>query len=52
MTPLSFLQEYKKRNLFGLWSIYIWWMDDMFCVTHGVGVSMYMLVYVISIMGA
>jgi hypothetical protein len=52
MIPLSFLQEYKKRNLFGLWSIYIWWMDDMFCVTHGVGVSMYMLVYVISIMGA
>jgi hypothetical protein len=52
MTPLSFLQEYKKRNLFELWSIYFWWMDGMFCVTPGVGVSMYMWVYVISIMEA
>jgi hypothetical protein len=49
MTPLL-LQE--KRNLFGLWSIYFWWMDGMFCVTPGVGVSMYMWVYVISIMEA
>jgi hypothetical protein len=53
MTPRSLLfKEYKKRNLFELWSIYFWWMDDMFCVTPGVGVSMYMWVYVISIMEA
>jgi hypothetical protein len=51
MTPLL-LQDYKKRNLFGLWSIYFWWMDGMFCVTPSVGVSMYMWVYVISIMEA
>jgi hypothetical protein len=50
--PSLILQEYKKRNLFGLWSIYFWWMDGMFCVTPGVGVSMYMWVYVISIMEA
>jgi hypothetical protein len=46
------LQEYKKRNLFELWSIYFWWMDSMFCVTFGVGVSIYMWVYVISMMEA
>jgi hypothetical protein len=46
------LQDYKKRNIFGLWSIYFWWMDDMFCVTPGVGVSMCMWVYMISIMEA
>jgi hypothetical protein len=51
MTPLL-LQEYKKRNPFWLWSVYLWWIDGMFCVTPGVGVSMYMGVYVISIMGA
>jgi hypothetical protein len=39
------MQDYKKRNLFGLWSIY-------FCVTPGVEVSMYMWMYVISIMEA
>jgi hypothetical protein len=51
MTPLL-LQEYKKRNLFVTWSIYFWWMDGMFCVTPGVGVNMYMSVYVISIIEA
>jgi hypothetical protein len=39
--PSLLLQEYKKRNLFELWSIYFWWMDGMFCITPGVGVSMY-----------
>jgi hypothetical protein len=38
--PSLLLQEYKKRNLFELWSIYFLWMDGMFCVTPGVGVSM------------
>jgi hypothetical protein len=32
-------QDYKKKNLFGPWSIYFWWMDGMFCVIPGVGVS-------------
>jgi hypothetical protein len=50
--PSLLLQDYKKRNLFELWSIYFWWMDGMFCVTLGVGVSMYMWVYMISIMEA
>jgi hypothetical protein len=50
--PSLLLQEYKKRDLFELWSIYFWWMDGMFCVTPGVGVSMYMWVYMISIMEA
>jgi hypothetical protein len=50
--PSLLLQDYKKRNLFELWSIYFWWVDGMFCVTPGVGVSMYMWVYVISIMEA
>jgi hypothetical protein len=50
--PSLLLQDYKKRNLFELWSISFWWMDGMFCVTPGVGVSMYMWVYVISIMEA
>jgi hypothetical protein len=50
--PSLLLQYYKKRNLFGLWSFYFWWMDDMFCVTTGVGISMYMWAYVISIMEA
>jgi hypothetical protein len=50
--PSLLLQDHRKRNLFELWSIYFWWMDGMFCVTPGVGVSMYMWVYVISIMGA
>jgi hypothetical protein len=50
--PLSPFARSQKRNLFVLWSIYFWWMDDMFCVTPGVGVSMYMWVYVISIMEA
>jgi hypothetical protein len=49
MTSLSFCN---KRNLFGTWSSYFWWMDGMFCVTPGVGVSMYMWMYVISIMEA
>jgi hypothetical protein len=48
--PSILLQDYKKRNVFDLWSIYFWWKDGMFCVTPGVGVSMYMWVYVISIM--
>jgi hypothetical protein len=50
--PSLLLQDYRKRNLFGLRSISFWWMDGMFCVTPGVGVSMYMWVYVISIMEA
>jgi hypothetical protein len=50
--PSLRLQDYKKRNLFEHWSIYFVWMDVMFCVTPGVGVSMYMWVYVISIMEA
>jgi hypothetical protein len=50
--PSLLLQDYKKRNVFELWSIYFWWMDGMFCVTLDVGVSMYMWVYVISIMEA
>jgi hypothetical protein len=50
--PSLLLQEYKKRNLFELWSIYLWWVDGMFCVTPSVGVSMYMSVYMISIMEA
>jgi hypothetical protein len=50
--PSLLLQDYKKRNLFGLWSIYFWWMDGMFCVAPGVGVSMYMWVYVISMIEA
>jgi hypothetical protein len=50
--PSLLLQEYKKRNLFELWSIYFWCMDGMFCVTPGVGVSMCMWVYMISIMEA
>jgi hypothetical protein len=50
--PSLLLQEYKKRNLFGLWSTYFWWVDGMFCITPRVEVSLYMWVYVISIMGA
>jgi hypothetical protein len=50
--PSLLLQDYKKRNRFELWSIYFWSMDGMFCVTPDVGVSMYMWVYVISIMEA
>jgi hypothetical protein len=46
------LQDYKNRNLIELWSIYFWCMDGMFCVTPSVGISMYMWVYVISIMEA
>jgi hypothetical protein len=45
--PFLLLQEEKS-----LWSAYFWWMDGMFCVTPGVAVSMYMWVYVISIMEA
>jgi hypothetical protein len=49
LSPFARIQEEKS-----LWtrSIYFWWMDDMFCVIPGVGVSMYMWVYVISIMEA
>jgi hypothetical protein len=50
--PSLLLQDYKKWNLFELWSICFWWMDGMFCVTPGVWVSIYMWVYVISVMGA
>jgi hypothetical protein len=39
--PSLLLQDYKKRNLFGLWSIYFWWMDGMFCITPSEGVNMY-----------
>jgi hypothetical protein len=49
LTHFSFCN---KRNLFGTWSTYFWWMDGMFCVTPGVWVSMYIWVYVISIMEA
>jgi hypothetical protein len=48
--PSLLLHKYNKRNLFELWSIYFWWVDGMFCVAPGVGVSKYMWVYVISIM--
>jgi hypothetical protein len=49
--PSLLLQDHKKRNLFGLWTIFL--VDgSMFCVTPGVGVSMYMWMYVISIMEA
>jgi hypothetical protein len=50
--PSLLLQDYKKINLLELWSIYFRWMVGMFCVTPSVGVSMYMWVYVISIMEA
>jgi hypothetical protein len=50
--PSLLLQEYKKRNLSGHWSVYFWWLDGMFCVTLGIGVSLYMGVYVLSIVGA
>jgi hypothetical protein len=49
VTPFFFCET---RNLFGTWSTYFWWMDGMFCVTPGVGVSMYMWVYMILIMEA
>jgi hypothetical protein len=50
--PLSPFARLQEENLFGTWSIYFWWMDGMFYVTPGVGVSLYMWVYVISIMEA
>jgi hypothetical protein len=50
--PSLLPQDYKKRNLFETWSTYFWLMDGMFCITPDVGVSMYMSVYVISIMEA
>jgi hypothetical protein len=50
--PSLLLQDYKKRNLFELWSIYFWWMDGMFFITPDVGVSMNIWVYVILIMEA
>jgi hypothetical protein len=50
--PSLLLQENQKRNLFELCIIFFWWMDDMFCVTPRVEVSLYMWVYVISIMKA
>jgi hypothetical protein len=49
LSPFARLQEEKSLQL---WSIYFWWMDGMFCVTPGVGVSMYMWMYVASIMEA
>jgi hypothetical protein len=42
MTPLSFCKNTRKEISLELWSIYFWWMDGMFCVTLGVGVSLYM----------
>jgi hypothetical protein len=50
--PSLLLQEYQKRNIFVLWSIYFWLMNGMFYVTPHVEVSMYMWVFVISIMEA
>ena len=52
MTPLSFCKITRREISLELWSIYFWWMDGMFCVTPGVEVSLYMWVYVISIMEA
>jgi hypothetical protein len=52
MTPLSFCKNTRREISLELWRIYFWWMDGIFCVTPGVGVSMYMCVYVISIMEA
>jgi hypothetical protein len=49
--PSLLLQDHKKRNLFGLWTIFL--VDGcMFRVTPGVGVSMYMWMKVSSIMEA
>jgi hypothetical protein len=48
--PSFLLQEYKKRNLLGTFEHFL--MGGMFCITHGVEVSMYTWVYVISIMRA
>jgi hypothetical protein len=50
--PSLLLQDYKKRNLFENWSIYFWWVEGMLCVTPNVGVSIYVWVYMISIMEA
>jgi hypothetical protein len=51
MTPLSFCKI--TRRVISLdFGVFFWWMDGIFCVTPGVGVSMYMWVYVISIMEA
>jgi hypothetical protein len=52
MTPLSFCKNTRSEISLELWSIYFWWVDGTFCVTPGVEVSLYMWVYVISIMGA
>jgi hypothetical protein len=52
MTPLSFCKNTRREISLELWSINFWWVDGMFCVTPSVGVSLYMRVYVISIMEA
>jgi hypothetical protein len=55
MTPLSFCNFARIQEEKSLWTLeylFVWWMDGMFCITLGVGVSMYMWVYVISIMEA
>jgi hypothetical protein len=50
--PLSLFARLQGGKSLWLWSIYFWWMDGMFCITPGVGVSIYMRVYVILIMEA
>jgi hypothetical protein len=52
MTPLSFC-NIKRKEISLDFGVFIYlWMDGMFCITPGVGVSLYMWVYVISIMEA
>jgi hypothetical protein len=52
MIPLSFCKNTRREISFDFGVFIFWWMDGMFCLTPGVGVSMYMWVYVISIMEA
>jgi hypothetical protein len=52
MTPLSFCKITRRETSWTLQFLFFWWMDGMICVTPGVEVSMYMWVYVISIMEA
>jgi hypothetical protein len=52
MTPFSFCKNTRREISLKLQSIYFWWVNDMSCVTPSVEVSIYMWVYVISIMEA
>jgi hypothetical protein len=49
LSPCARIQEEKYLWNFGVFIIYFWWMNGMFCVTPSVKVSLYMWVYVISI---